>query len=255
MSESIVNTDKASHIELNLSPDRVMDARSEHSGNSQKSNYLHRHITVVSKIIREISIVILGIVFPVILLFQAYQGMGEINATFQPGNDMFAILKNMPKSVQELHSVNDYEMLSMVFLETSNARVVMNKQRMKIAVIHIGFAVISIGLMMVMLGFDAGGIEATGSIKEDVAPVNIKVASTGVLVFLLGAGMSAAGGLMPNLYQTLGIPNYVYFGKVTQALDRKAAFEKLKNECLQQNQKEQDLNECLNQAQSKIYPQ
>jgi hypothetical protein len=109
--------------------------------------------------------------------------------------------------MQRYESPNDYAMLLSTYLEASNQRVMLNKHRMKIAVINVGFAVICIGLLLLVLGVDAGGIEVSGSAK-DVATVNLKVASSGVAVFVLGAGMSAAGGLLPNEYRTVSLPGF-----------------------------------------------
>jgi hypothetical protein len=105
-------------------------------------------------------------------------------------------------------NVYDYALGSVVFVETSNRQVMLNKQRMKIAVMHIGFAVISVGLMLMILGIDVGGIDASGASQGGGISVAVKIASTGVLVFVIGASMATIGGILGNDYKSVGIPSF-----------------------------------------------
>lgn len=62
-----------------------------------------------------------------------------------------------------LVSANDYVLYSLMFVEQSNQRTMLNKQSMKLTIIHIGLAVISVGMMFIILGINDGGGE--GGVK------------------------------------------------------------------------------------------
>lgn len=81
-----------------------------------------------------------------------------------------------------------------------------NKQVMKTSIINIGFAVMSIGLMLLVLGIESGGAEASAAVNE--LEFNLKTGSTGVAIFVVGAIMATLGGVLKNDYQTSQIPNY-----------------------------------------------
>ncbi|GLS96525.1 hypothetical protein GCM10007918_38170 [Piscinibacter gummiphilus] len=114
----------------------------------------------------------------------------------------------LPERAGKPVDAHDYAMAALIFVETSNRAVMVSKQQMKLAVMHIGFAVISIGLMLIALGIDAGGIDVTGQSPDSKYSVSLKVASTGVLVFVIGAGMATIGGIMKTEYQTLSTPSF-----------------------------------------------
>jgi hypothetical protein len=172
-------------------------------------------------IARTAFVVVLGIVLPLVLLTLAYQAVSRLDDQLVSGVDLAATAKSLPAAAQQLESPNDYALLLVTHLEASNQRIVSNKNRMKIAVMHIGFAVCCVGLLFVVLGIDAGGFEI-GTAKE-MGGVNVKIASSGVAVFVLGGAMAAAGGLLPNRYSTLGVPGFIekgYGGSTEQAQRR-----------------------------------
>jgi hypothetical protein len=105
---------------------------------------------------------VLGLLLPAVLLFQAHQAMGRMSDVSTDGNDIATVLQSLPPSVQQLRSQNDYALLSIAMVEASNQRTMLTKQRMKMSVMHIGFAVISLGLMMLVMGLEAGGIDVGG---------------------------------------------------------------------------------------------
>ena len=49
---------------------------------------------------------------------------------------------------------------------------------------------------------------ASAKIEASGVKVDFKTASTGVLVFVVGATMATLGGILRNEYQTVGIPGY-----------------------------------------------
>jgi len=155
------------------------------------------------------SLLMLGIILPAILLMQAYQAMGKMSDITADGNDIASVINALPASVQELQSNNDYALLSISLMEASNQRTMLVKQRMKISVMHIGFAVISFGLMLLVLGLEAGGVDIAATATQG-SSINLKTTSTSVTAVLLGAAMAAAGALVPNQYTTVSIPSYAY---------------------------------------------
>lgn len=84
-----------------------------------------------------------------------------------------------------------------------------NKQVMKTSIIHIGFAVISVGMMLIILGINEGersGAEAQMDVQG--LKFDFKTGSTGAAMFLVGAIMATVGGVLKNDYQTSEIPIY-----------------------------------------------
>ncbi len=158
-------------------------------------------------VVHGVAVVLLGIVFPIILLVQAYDGLrtlrqfvvADVSATPEA---RFATIK------PRLANANDYGLFSLLSAEHANETMMTNKQIMKISTIQVGFSVISLGLMLVILGINDGGVNGAGEIES--VKFNFKTGSTGVVIFLAGAGMAAAGGLLRNDYKTVPIPTYVY---------------------------------------------
>jgi len=163
--------------------------------------------TATLKIARLLAFLVLGLALPTVLIFQAHESMGRMSEVASDGNDIATVLRSLPASVQNLRSQNDYALLSIAMVEASNQRTMLTKQRMKMSVMHIGFAVISLGLMMLVLGLEAGGVEVIGGPSQSLS-LNLKTTSTAVTAIVLGAAMSAAGALMPNQYTTVSIPSY-----------------------------------------------
>ena len=83
-----------------------------------------------------------------------------------------------------------------------------NKQIMKVTIMQIGFAVISVGMMFIVLGINDGG--ASGGAEVSGFKFDFKSGSTGVVVFVVGALMATAGGVLKNDYNTVPIPEFVY---------------------------------------------
>lgn len=79
---------------------------------------------------------------------------------------------------------------------------------MKNTVMHIGYATISLGLSLILLGIkeENGGGEA--KIAAPGITFDVKTGSTGAYVFVIGALMATVGGSLPNKYQGSTIPVY-----------------------------------------------
>ncbi|MBV8659160.1 MAG: hypothetical protein JO142_15170 [Burkholderiales bacterium] len=158
------------------------------------------------------AIVLFGLVFPALLLSGAYRATQTVAdyAEEQPGHHEVTV--TVPPPVNQFARPSDYALYGMMYVESSGRRVVSIRQAMKISVIQIGLAVISIGIMLIMLGIDAGGVEVKVEGGTQTVPklaVDIKTASSGVAVFIVGATMSMLGGLIKNEYQAASVPGFL----------------------------------------------
>lgn len=157
--------------------------------------------------LRSVAVAALGLALPLVVLIQAYTGLSHLSGVVardvSPDVGVYLF-----KQIQPLaKTANDYALYSLIYSENVNETVIVNKQVMKIVIMQIGFAVSSLGLMFVVLGFNAGG--ASGKFKFLDVDIDFKTASTGVAVFIIGALMTTAGGVLKNDYTTLPLPNYI----------------------------------------------
>jgi hypothetical protein len=181
------------------------------------------------RVARLAAFLLLGLLLPGLLLFQAHQAMGRMSDVAGDGNDLVTVLKSLPPQVQRLQTQNDYALLSIAMVEASNQRTMLTKQRMKMSVMHIGFAVISLGLMMLVMGLEAGGIDvAAGS--THAPSFDLKTTSTAVTAIVLGAVMSGAGALVPNPYTTVSVPSYAPVSNTSQD-DRLVKLRNMATQC------------------------
>jgi hypothetical protein len=163
---------------------------------------------VLISLARGVAILVFACIVPAGLLFQAHKSTSGMIEVLSSQSRMSAMLQALPPSVQALKSPADYALYTTVFVEMSNQSVMLNKQYLKTATIQIGFAICSIGLLMLLLGFSASGVSA--SVGNSGSPVyNLKIASGGVAIFVLGAGIAAAAGILKNEYTTVSMPNYL----------------------------------------------
>ncbi|MFA0209455.1 hypothetical protein [Vibrio cyclitrophicus] len=156
--------------------------------------------------IRNAAIVAFGIVFPVIILFQAYIGINSLKENVQYNTTVKDLIEIMSDARQYMESANDYALFSLLYVEHANQKTMINKQVMKSAIVNIGFAVISVGLMLIILGIKDGGVETSGAFQG--ISFDFKTGSSGVAIFIAGAIMSTLGGVLKNEYKTSEIPDY-----------------------------------------------
>lgn len=169
---------------------------------------------------RNSAIIIFGIVFPFIILLQAYTQIISLKTGVEyttKANDLIPYMNGIKKQVI---NANDYALFSLIYVEHANQKVMINKQVMKTTTILLGFAVMSVGMMMIILGIkdtqsnystlkaeNSSGVTASmetpGGIKFD-----FRTGSAGVAMFCIGAIMATAGGVLPNEYKTSEIPTY-----------------------------------------------
>ncbi|MDH7975368.1 hypothetical protein QH494_24540 [Sphingomonas sp. AR_OL41] len=174
---------------------------------------------MIKNLARSAVIVIFGGLVPVMLMLQAYVGLSSLNAEVRGALSSRSVAQALAEAKPTLRSANDYALYSVIAAERANQSVVTNKQVMKIAVMQIGFAVASIGVMFIILGFRDGAVEggfATGALRFD-----LKTGSTGVVVFVLGAAMATAGGVLRNEYSTVPIPGFVQVEGIPAGADER----------------------------------
>lgn len=210
------------------------DAKAPPSGKSEKTDREQTLVRAKRRKRAHIAIVIaFGALVPVALIALAALGLWHLERDFSPATDNFIqTLTDVQKVVSESKDVNSYALASFMIAEHSNASVVHDKQKMKIVVMSLGFAVLSIGMMFILLGVSDGGVD----VKAESAgtKIDLKTASTGLVAFLIGAGMSYGAGIIPNEYSTAGVPSYAgiiapsdpslreYLGKVVTACSHDA---------------------------------
>ncbi|WP_158969834.1 hypothetical protein [Paraglaciecola sp. L3A3] len=157
----------------------------------------------------------LGVIAPTLILVMAYLQIGSTSDSLNEKTTTADVITEF-KSLQDIGNGNDYQLLSLMLVEHGNIKTVENKQRMKVAVICIGFAVISVGLAVFVLGFKEPRTGPTDLHSHNIVgeaggmSIDIRTSSTGVLVFVVGAIMATIGGVLPNTYQGSGIPGYIH---------------------------------------------
>ena len=119
---------------------------------------------------RLIVIVIFGVIVPVIILFQAYQGTSYLSKNLPYTDTPDDLVKTFSAAKLSINNANDYALFSLLYTEHANQKTMINKQIMKVSVMQIGFSVISIGMMLIVLGINAGGIEGVKPASR--CPVN-----------------------------------------------------------------------------------
>lgn len=156
---------------------------------------------------RRIAVLLLGVIVPAIILFQSMMGLAALSTSINEADkeDVVSLTSKL-KSINP--NGNDYSFVSLINSERSNKKVMVSKQIMKVSVMQIGFAVISLGMMLIVLGINDGGIEASADHQR--LRFDFKTGSSGIVIFLVGASMAAAGGILKNDYTTVQLPNYLY---------------------------------------------
>lgn len=157
---------------------------------------------------RQAAVLLFGVVVPLFILAQAYIGLASLGKDVGYTNAHEDLTHTLSTAKQSLANGNDYALFSLLYTENANQKTMVNKQIMKVSIMQIGFAVMSVGMMLIILGFNDGG--ASGVAEVSGMKFDFKSGSTGVVVFLAGALMATAGGVLKNEYNTVPIPEYVY---------------------------------------------
>ena len=161
---------------------------------------------IIKKLSYQLSIAVFGVIFPVYILIQAFQGVSSLQEEVAYKKPLTELISDFSKAENSITSANDYALFSLMYVEHANQKTKTNKQVMKAVIVHAGFAVISVGMMLILLGINDGGLE--GGAGLDALKFDFKTGSTGVGVFVIGAMMATAGGVLKNEYTTSKIPMY-----------------------------------------------
>jgi len=171
--------------------------------------------------LRGLGILIFGIVFPVIILFQSYMGISSLRDDVSYKTTMDDLVVNLSGAKNHLASANDYALYSLLYVEHANQKTMINKQVMKTTIVNIGFAVISVGMMLIILGIKEEGVSgAEAKVQAHGINFDFKTGSTGVAMFCVGAIMATIGGVLKNDYQTSEIPKYESVAPVDPSYDK-----------------------------------
>jgi hypothetical protein len=165
-------------------------------------------------LIKSVAVIALGLVLPAVVIVQAYLTLGSLTDSLAQTASPAAAMSMFKEAQATVRNGNDYALFSQVYAETANQVVVTNKQIIKVAVMQIGFAAMSLGLMFVVLGINDGGGEGRFAFLK--LNLDFKTASTGALVFAVGAAMATAGGVLKNEYRTVGVPQFAWGGGASQ---------------------------------------
>lgn len=156
---------------------------------------------------RKVAMILFGVVVPLLILAQAYVGLASLGKSVSYAGRNDDLVQTLAAARKNLTNGNDYALFSLLYTEQANQRTMVNKQVMKVSIMQIGFAVASVGMMLIILGFNDGG--ASGTAELSGVKFDFKSGSTGVVVFLVGASMATMGGVLKNDYSTVPIPQYV----------------------------------------------
>lgn len=152
--------------------------------------------------IKIVSTVVFGVLVPLGLLVQAYMAMAYLGEVIRESSG-YPLVRQMRELQPHLRTPDDYRLASQVLAESANQRAMVNKQAMKVSAMHVGFATISLGIMMILLGVKG---EEQAGVKVLSAAIDFRKVSTGALIFSVGAAITAAAALLPNYYSTVGMP-------------------------------------------------
>lgn len=163
---------------------------------------------------RASTVLLFGIFFPIVLLVSSYIGLKNTRDTISSIETPSALIG----TIESMNRINadsrDYALYSLLYLENANKTMMVNKQVLKTTVIEIGFAVMSIGIMLLVLGIGrSDGVDITSKIKSLDLSFDVKTLSAGTAVFLAGALMSSSAGLLKNEYTLSEIPIYAAAAK------------------------------------------
>ncbi len=164
--------------------------------------------------IKNYLICLFGIILPLISILLVFIGNALLLIDLRYDVTLNDLTTNAAKFKEENPNGNDYALFSLLYIEHANQKIMVNKQTIKLSVILIGVAVISIGIMMIILNINVGGME--GHVKVNGFKFGFNTATTGVAFFIVGVLMIIIPGLIKHEYQTASVPTYRYTEIQTQ---------------------------------------
>lgn len=205
----------------------------------------------MDKVLKSMTLLCFGIIVPVVLLIQAYSSTSSLAEDVKYSSNFNDLHVSINIAKKQKWDVNDYALYSLLYTEQANLKTMLNKQQMKISIVCIGFAVISIGLMMIILGITASeGVEINAKAKLLEFEFDLKTSSVGAAIFVIGAIMATLGGVLKNEYQTSSIPSYSSSGKDFGVSEKEVKSIQALYYC---KENAEDLGACLSQLLFQIY--
>lgn len=159
------------------------------------------------KIARTIAIILFGLVFPLIIAIGVSGRIDRAEGFVERASSGSYVMEQFAKQPNPFKSANDYALIALADSERANLAVMINKQVMKLVIVYMGFAVMSFAMMFIVLGITDGPVLASGAASG--FKFSLQFGSIGAAVFVLGAAMSAGGGLLRNDYHTVGLPGFL----------------------------------------------
>lgn len=171
----------------------------------------------MNKFIQYFAVAIFGITIPVYLMGAVVTNVSAVNQEISYAGSLDSTIQSFSEAKAHLENPNDYALLAMLSAESANQKTMINKQIMKVTVVQIGFAVISIGMLFVVLGFNEGGAE--GGASNGVVSFNFKTGSSGLAAIIVGAAMATLGGVLNNAFSTVQVPMFSGLAGVSNVLE------------------------------------
>jgi hypothetical protein len=159
---------------------------------------------------------LLGLVFPIITLFFAGSNINKLSEQVTSSDTLQSVIQEYKDVRADISTANEFAFISMLTAENANQKTMINKQVMKVAVMQIGFAVISIGLLFILLGFNDGGAEGRADLQG--ISFDFKTSSSGLVALIMGGLMATFGGVLKNDYSTVEVPKYFVIGSDLSAM-------------------------------------
>jgi len=203
--------------------------------------------TILSRGFTAAAAIIFGFLFPTFILLQAYASMQQLSDTLRSA-DAFPLLREFKGLKEQLTKPEDYALASQVLAESASQRAMINKQVMKASAMHVGFATMSLGMMLVLLGFkEYQQLQVSGG----GVSVDLRRVTSGALVFLAGSTMTAVAALVPNEYRTVA-PFYFGVERTEGAATPKADGDDYTRRCFKTyDPNTRDMASCLDYAEEK----
>lgn len=151
--------------------------------------------------------ILTGVIFPVFMLCASAYNLHQTSVQFKELSNKQLSLAELNELKNMMKTPYDYGTFSTIYMEKQTHDIFVNKQTMKIAAMYIGYAVLSVGIMMLFLGIETKEQQDINGNFMGLT-FNIKSGSAGVIIFLFGAIMVIIPGSINNKYQTPGFPAY-----------------------------------------------
>ncbi|MCF2845816.1 hypothetical protein NH514_00305 [Pseudoalteromonas sp. ACER1] len=172
---------------------------------SPEINLHQSHWTL--KVTKIFSAVIFGLIIPGILTFNVMGNLAQLEQSINSKQDLEKVASIYRTLKEEVEVQNQYALASYLFSSAINQNTLINKQIMKTVAIHIGFSVISFGVLFIILGINQGSISASGTFANSTS-IDFKSGSMGVGVILIGGVMVTTAAIHTNEYTGVSIPAY-----------------------------------------------